>query len=173
MTSKNVDSCVSQFRENTNKQLYDRNVPSQMLQPYLDFRPVLTKYSYFPIVDPRKENLVTLEQMPTYNVHKVFNPGNSQAPWSGFVSNVNTESELRNQIFALQKCNQREYVPNSTSDLFVYNFNTQKKPINHELLFNNDTFNQFNPNPNENKIGNHLFMNSTRCQLKDLSKQQN
>ena len=163
--------CVTQFREKTNRQLYDRNVPSQMLQPYLDFRPVMTKYSYFPIVDPRKENSVGLEQMPTYNVHNVFNPGNTQAPWSGFVSNVNVESELRNQVFALQKCNQREYVPSSKSDLFTYNFNTQKNPTSHELLFQNASFNQFDPNPDSNKIGNSLFMNSTRVQLKELTYQ--
>jgi len=76
--------CNSQIHEETNKRLYDRNVPSQVLQPYLDVRPVLTKYSYFPIVDPRRELSVPMEQLPTYNVHKVFNPGNTVSPWSGF-----------------------------------------------------------------------------------------
>lgn len=170
MTTQNIAS-VSQFRNNSNSKLYDRNVPSQMLQPYIDFRPVVTKYTYFPIVDSRKENEVTLSKMPTYDVRNVFNPSNTLAPWSGFVSNINTESELRNQIFALQKCNQKEYVPNSTSDLFVYNFNTQKTQTTHDLLFDTTTpFSQFNPNPDERKIGNNLFMNQTRVQLKDLTK---
>ena len=46
--------CSSQIRKETNSRIYDRNIPSQMLQPYLEVRPVMTKYSYFPIVDPRK-----------------------------------------------------------------------------------------------------------------------
>ena len=92
---------VSKIHEETNTRIYDRNIPSQMLQPYIDVRPVMTKYSYFPIVDPRKNNSVPLTVQPTFNPHKVFNPGNTTSPWSGFASNVNTESELRNQIYAL------------------------------------------------------------------------
>ena len=74
--------CVSDIHKQTNNRIYDRNIPSQMLQSYLDVRPVMTKYSYFPIVDPRKPINVPLTQMPTYNVHQVFNPGNTQSPWS-------------------------------------------------------------------------------------------
>ena len=40
----------SQIHTQTNERIYNRNIPSQMLQPYLDVRPVMTKYSYFPIV---------------------------------------------------------------------------------------------------------------------------
>lgn len=169
--SKPQQECISQIQENANKKIYDRNIPSQLLQPYLDVRAVSTKYSYFPIVDPRKENSVSFEQMPKYNVHKIFNPGNTQSPWSGFVSNINTESELRNQIFALQKCSQNEYVPSSKSDLFNYKFQTKKEPTSHNLLFEHNSFQQFNPNPDSNIIGTCLFMNSTRSQMKDLTKQ--
>ena len=105
-----------------NDKLYKRNVPSKNLQPYLDVRPVMTKYSYFPIVDPRKKITSEFQVMPTYNVDNVFNPGNTQSPWSGFASNVNVESELRNQIYALQKCSQAVYVPNSQSDLYDFSF---------------------------------------------------
>ena len=66
-------TCVSKIHEQTNTRIYDRNIPSQMLQPYLNVRPVMTKYSHFPIVDPRKELNVKLEQMPTYNSEAVFN----------------------------------------------------------------------------------------------------
>ena len=92
------EECVSKIHQQTNTRIYDRNIPSQMLQPYLDVRPVMTKYSYFPIVDPRKEISVKLQQQPTFNTQTTFNPGNTQSPWSGFASNINTESELRNQI---------------------------------------------------------------------------
>ena len=157
--------CVQTIRKQTNERIYDRNIPSQPLQAYLDVRPVMTKYAHFPIVDQRKENNVRLKQMPTYNQYAIFNPGNTTAAWSGF--NVNQESELRNQIFALQKCSQSVYVPKSTSDLYTYGF--QQKKINqvHSLLFEQNRFNPFNPNPNNKRIGTSAFMNSTRCQLKD------
>jgi hypothetical protein len=166
-----AQECVSDIHKQTNARIYDRNIPSQMLQPYLDVRPVLTKYSYFPIVDPRKASNVPLVQMPTYNVHQVFNPGNATAPWSGFASNINTESELRNQIYALQKCSQSVYVPQSTSDLYSYKFKTPSNPNPHELLFRNEHFDSFNPNPSPQKCGVAIFNNNTRCQVKDMTKQ--
>jgi hypothetical protein len=165
------NECVADIHKQTNQRIYNRNIPSQMLQPYIDVRPVLTKYSYFPIVDPRKNINVPLQQMPTYNLNKVFNPGNTLSPWSGFASNINVESELRNQIFALQKCSQATYVPSSNSDLYNYKFQTKTINNPHQLLFENPSFNSFNPNPNPNEIGAGLFNNSTRVQIRDMTKE--
>jgi hypothetical protein len=162
---------VSKIHEETNTRIYDRNIPSQMLQPYLDVRPVMTKYSHFPIVDPRKNNSVPLTVQPTFNPHAVFNPGNTTSPWSGFASNVNTESELRNQIYALQKCSQSVYVPSSNSDLYNYGFEPEPTPQSHSLLFQNDSFSQFNPNPDSKTVGAGMFFNSTRVQVRDMTKQ--
>jgi len=163
--------CVSDIHKQTNHRIYDRNIPSQILQPYIDVRPVLTKYSYFPIVDPRKPTNVPLIQLPTYNVHNVFNPGNTQSPWSGFATNINKESELRNQIYALQKCSQATYVPRSSSDLYTYKFQTPSQPNPHELLFRDESFETFNPNPAPGLCGSSIFNNSTRCQVRDMTKQ--
>ena len=173
MTTQYLQSneCVSKIHEQTNTRIYDRNIPSQLLQPYLDVRPVMTKYSYFPIVDPRKELNTKLMQMPTYNVHTIFNPGNTQSPWSGFASNINTESVLRNQVYALQKCSQAVYVPNSKSDLYTYSFQTPTKHNPHEALFQSQQFCNFNPNPDPKTIGVSAFYNSTRSQLKDMTKE--
>jgi hypothetical protein len=159
--------CVQDIHQETNERIYTRNIPSQILQPYLDVRPVMTKYSYFPIVDPRKEVSVKLTQQPTYNPHQVFNPGNTQSPWSGFASNINKESELRNQIYALQKCSQAVYVPQSNSDLYTTPYNPNQTAQTHNLLFKENIFNEFNPNPNNKIVGTQLFMNSTREQIKD------
>jgi len=139
-----------------------------MLQPYIDVRPVMTKYSYLPIVDPRKQVDTRLQQMPTYNTSKVFNPGNTTSPWSGFAANVNTESELRDQIFALQKCSQAVYVPNSNSDLYKMPKFNETQPGTHSLLFKKDNFDKFNPNPDTKIIGVGIFHNSTRVQVKEL-----
>jgi hypothetical protein len=162
--------CNSDVQKATNHRIYDRNIPSQFLQPYLSVRPVMTKYSIMPIVDPRAPINVPMIQMPVYNSEKVFNPGNTQSPWSGFAAAINTESELRNQIYALQSCSQAVYVPNSTSDLYQYSFATQR-PDKHlqpfQGLFQEEHFNSFNPNT-EN-VGNGLFNNYTRQQLRDLT----
>jgi hypothetical protein len=125
----------------------------------------MTKYSIMPIVDPRAPINVPMEQLPIYNQEQIFNPGTA-APWSGYASNVNVESDLRNQIFALQKCSQAVYVPSSNSDLYEFGF----KPTKQEFqpfpnLFAEEQFSQFNPNP-EN-VAHDVFYNSTRQQLKD------
>lgn len=168
--NSSTPECVKNIHEQTNHRIYDRNIPSQPLQPYLDVRPVMTKYSYFPIVDPRSEVKVPLQQMPVYNQHTVFNPGNTQGPWSGFASNVNLESELRNQIFALQKCSQSVYVPNSSSDLYQYSFqpsnHVAKNP--HSMLFASEKFNNFDPNPAPKVVGTNMFNNCTRVQVKEI-----
>jgi hypothetical protein len=165
-----TEESVVKMHQETNTRIYDRNIPSQMLQPYLDVRPVMTKYSYFPIVDPRRNVKTKLQQMPVFNPHKVFNPGNTQSPWSGFASNINLESELRNQIYALQSCSQAVYVPNSNSDLYMYNF--QPKPVQqtHQLLFEKEKLHAFNPNPNPKIIGSQMFMNPTRIQTTEQRK---
>jgi hypothetical protein len=162
--------CNSNIQKTTNDRIYNRNVPSQLLQPYLSVRPVMTEYSTMPIVDPRTPRQVPMQQMPVYSTTKVFNPGNSQSPWSGFASSINTESELRNQIYALQSCDQAVYVPDSSSDLYKYSFNPQtanKSLQPFQGLFKEERFNTFNPNP-EN-IGNGLFNNYTRQQVRNLT----
>jgi hypothetical protein len=152
-----------------NENMYKRNIPSQPLQPYLNARPVMTKYSRLPIVDPRKLPTVPMEQLPIYNTSQVFNPGNNTATWSGYASNINVESDLKGQIFALQKCTQSVYVPNSNSDLYQYGFQPSpefQKEIPYTDLYTSYQFEQFNPNPENIGVKNKFF-NATRQQLKD------
>ena len=153
----------------SNERLFNRNLPSQTLQPYISVRPVMTKYSIMPIVDPRAPINTKLEQQPTYNSHNVFNPGNTMSPWSGFASNINLESELRNQVYALQKCSQSVYVPSTNSDLYYFQFKTkQHSQIQQPFpdLFKKELYSDFNPN-NED-IAKGTFYNQTRQQLKCL-----
>lgn len=153
----------------TNMRTFERIIPSQPLQPYLDSRPASTKYSLLPIVDPRKEVNVPLIQRATYSQETIYNPGDS-APWSGYASNVNNESLLRNQVYALQKCSQSVYIPSSESSLYVYK-TTNIYPVEqpHKYLFKDETFSN-KPFQHSQHIGYAMFNNSTRCQLKDLTK---
>ena len=158
-----------------NNRNYARNIPSQPLQPYLDSRPVLTKYSIMPIVDPRREINTPLIQQATYNQEQIYNPGNDYGPWSGFATNVNQESELRNQIFALQECSQATYVPNSNSSLYNINWKNQGNQVSQPFpdLFIKQSFSpsissSVSSSVNDN-IGYALFNNATRQQLKNLT----
>ena len=166
------NECASQITNSINKRISDRNIPSSILQPYLSVRPVMTKYSIMPIVDPRKPIQVPMEQLPTFSPHTTFNPGNTQSPWSGFASSINTESDLRNQIFALQKCSQSVYVPESSSDLYHVSFQPEKSGNQYQPfpgLFQNESFSSFNPNPYSASVGNELFNNNTRVQIGGLT----
>ena len=148
--------------------IYARNVPSAPLQPSFSIRPVSTKYDLLPVFDRRAPANLAIEKFPVYNVSTTFNPGTAQAPWSGFATNIDAESELRNQFFALQNCEQAKYIPSSTSDMYQVSVagssNTMPNP--HVHLQREDTFEPFNPNPCN--LGRGIFQNHTRQQLKDL-----
>lgn len=165
-----LDPVLASVRTDTNNaRIYQRNLPSQPLQPYFDSRPVSTKYSLMPIVDLRKLNNVPVTQLPTYNPEHTFNPGNAMAPWSGFSANINKESILRNQLYALQTCSQSVYIPKSNSDLYEVHWKEQqniRQPFPN--LFKNEIFDNVNPNPNPELVGFSLYNNATRQQNKDL-----
>ena len=159
-------SCSSRH-DKMNNRIFDRNLPSQQLQPYLNSRPVLTKYAIMPIIDFRKETNVPLIQRPSYNQEQIFNPGNDVGPWSGFSENINKESELRNQIFALQECAQATFIPDSSSSLYNHTWqNSNRVPAQpFPDLFKTETFGPDNKNVHANTIGYALFNNATRQQM--------
>ena len=165
-----IDQPISQRQQTVNLRTYQRNIPSHNLQPYLDSRPVMTKHTLLPIIDNRTTGETTLQLQPTYSPEHMFYPGNDLAPWSGYASNINHESELRNQLFALQKSTQSVYIPSSNSDLYQYKWtNTHKQTQPFTRLFTHESFYPHNPNPKPNKIGYALFNNSTRHQNKELT----
>lgn len=159
--------CNQVKRDELNERISYRNIPSSELEPQFSMRPVSTKYSLMPILDQRMTPEVSINITPTYNVGKVFNPGTRQAPWNGYASNVDVETILRNQVFALQKADKAYYVPSSDSDLYkvvaVGRYETQTHPE----LFSIPSLSSFNPNTLN--IGNELFNNSTRQQTKSLN----
>tara|TARA_B110000977_G_scaffold200004_1_gene289106 strand:+ start:1114 stop:1623 length:510 start_codon:yes stop_codon:yes gene_type:complete len=155
--------------DSMNKNLYTRNIPSMNLQANFDPRPVTTKYNILPILDNRKESTVPIINQGGYDSQEVFYQGTTKPHYYGFATNVDKESTLRNQFFALQAGDQAKYVPPSTSDLYINTIDFQTVPDNLEksMLFRQDEFADFNPNPSA-MIGNSLFNNSTRVQLKNI-----
>lgn len=162
----------------TDARIYNRNIPSKMLQPNLPSRPTATKYSLLPVAAPSVRATVPALTYPTYDISTTFNPGTAKAPWSGMASNINVESELRNQIHPLQKCSTTEYVPDSQSDLYAYAFSPSGSTTGsvnvsaaHSLLFTPQSFlgsgtagpllDDNNSNSNSTSNGG-MFNNSTR-----------
>ena len=155
-------SCT-QVTNKINVSIYDRNLPSRDLQPNINCRPVSTKYSYYPIVDHRRKVKYPLKQYPIYDTSLVFNPSDDLAPSSGFRRNVNVESELRNQIYALQKGDRAVYVPSSKSDLYTPTLVPQ---MNNRRVFHQEKFATFNPD--ELNFNQSVYNISTRTQLKNI-----
>jgi hypothetical protein len=89
------------------KRMYERNIPSEPLKSEISFRPEQTKFTILGKEENyRDQSCEPRDKYANYEPSKIFNPGNGGAPWYGYASNINNESTLRNQFFALQKCDQ-------------------------------------------------------------------
>jgi hypothetical protein len=111
---KNLD-----YDNELNKRLENRNTPSAPLQPIYDIRPVATKYTMFHTVDQTNQYQYhkQCQKHYQYDPHQIFNPGD-KAPIDYFIRNIDVESTLRSQFFALQKSPQALYVPELNSQLY-------------------------------------------------------
>jgi len=154
-----------------NQRLGQRQFSDRPLQPNYDPRPVPTKYSHFPIVDRRKVAPSTpLNNYLEYSSNTTFAPIVSHnAPVDTYFQNIDSESGLRNQFFALQKgADQAIYVPESGSDLYGFSAVGRQESQTHTDLFLKQQFSQV-PNANANPaIGCDRFFNHTRQQLRGL-----
>jgi hypothetical protein len=152
-----------------NNEIANRFVPSGGITMNFSFRPVNTKYTFMPTVAPIAPSTEPIQNYGNYDASSSFFPATRKLHFCGFASNVDRESTLRNQFFAIQKADQRAYVPSSTSDLYEnkINFITNNENLDGHLLFREQQFQDFNPN-NFPTIGNELFYNATRVQLKNI-----
>jgi len=158
----------NQRTEELNQRISYRNVPSNPLQPQFDIRPHSCKYEKMPVVDRHASNNVPIKVMPVYDIETTFNPGSAQGPWSGFASNINNESRLRNQYFALQKgAGQSSYIPSKNSDMYTVQIPSTVPRQPFPELFTKTTFDEFNPCPTG--LGINFFENFTRQQVKEMS----
>jgi len=154
-----------------NDRILGRFYPDMQLQPNIDVRPVPTKYSHFPVIDRIALPKVAIPVAPYYSVETNFTPSNSRGPVDGYFSNVNVESSLRNQYFALQRgAPQTAYIPSSQSDMYKVQISntTRQEEQPYPGLFNSyqpastsTTSSQLDP-----KIGADRFFNNTRVQLR-------
>lgn len=155
-----------------NDRILGRFIPSAPLQPNIDFRSVPTKYSHFPVIDRIALPKVSLNPPSDFSVQKTFLPTtNARAPVDGYFSQVNTESSLRNQYFALQRGDiQGVYVPSSNSELYSVQLSAPSAPVEqtHPLLFDDAVARGpfVNTKRVDPKVGAERFFNNTRTQLR-------
>lgn len=151
-----------------NSRISSRQFPDSPLEPNFTPRAIPTKYSKFPMMNRRKELNEPVIPYLQYNSNVNFSPGSSRAPPSGILNNINTESALRNQFFALQKgVGQNEFVPSSTSDLYNVSVISRPEEQPYPLLFNRPSFDsREHPNNVGLNVGKETFFNHTRTQLR-------
>ena len=158
--------CNKERTDELSRRIASRNIPSSPLQPQYSVRPISTKYDMMSIVDRRPKSSVPLQSYPVYNIESTFNPGSSVAPWSGYASEVDDESRLRNEFFALQRNAKAKYIPSTKSDMYNVIVDSTNEVQPHPELFRQPEFSPFNPNTCN--TGQMFFDNCTRQQIKDV-----
>jgi len=152
-----------------NDRISARNAPDTHLKPNYDPRPVSTKYAHFPMINRRAPSHEPVINFMDHSVSANFNPGSSRAPPVGYFNQVDTETVLRNQFFALQNGpGQHVYIPSSDSDLYKITVVSKPSEQPHPLLFRNEEFSKMtHPNVENPAIGRNNFFNHTRTQLRN------
>ena len=155
--------CNVEYDNELNQRLNTRYFPSQTLKPNFDPRPVQTKYTLFQTLEEQPNANVSLNKYNNYTTKDVFYPGNSKAPVDFALDNVDVESLLRNQYFALQKNDRAYYIPNVDSILYEHHSHLADKPKKEEFKKVN-----FKVNVDKCNLAPNNFNNSTRYNLKNL-----
>jgi len=157
--------------EALNQRIFGRTQTVAPLAPNFSPRPTPTKCALFPMADLRAPATVPIDRMPTYNPQDDFNPGNRRGPVSGFLSNVDAESDIFFQPCVPSSfCDSNVYVPSSDSDLYRVRMpQTQAVTQPYPLLFHRekkweDTTGSFCEK--NAVVGMHLLNNCTRWQLR-------
>jgi hypothetical protein len=165
--------------EELNERIFDRFHPDPIgnepnsLEVNFNPRSVPTKYTKFPIISKTKTinpSQQYNQNLPKYQIETQFNPG-YRGPVSGFQSNVDKETILRNIPFALQPdIAQSTFIPSSNSDLYKTYIVSRPSNQPHPKLFENYKFDQQPNTPisRHPEIGNNLFFNATRNQLREV-----
>ena len=160
--------CNQEKLDTMNREISQRNIPSQSLQMVFDPRQVPTRYTHFSVLDCKPVAHEVVEQRGPYQQDSQFNPGSS-APYQGFASNIDQESRVKNMFMPIQKfTGQTQYVPSSKSSLYQEPNTATSKPVqmNHPMLFEQQQFASFNPNQFD--LGNNVLYNHTRQQVKNI-----
>ena len=163
--------------EELNERIHDRIVPERNVKLHTNFdvRSVPTRNCFlFPILDLKTSSKIVnqdVNQGDQYNIEENFAPIQTKGPFINFVRNVDKESHLRNQIYALQHgAEQSVYVPSSKSDLYNTSVPLSSKYVEQPftgLFERNSNFVTTQSDFVDNlSIGRDTFNNNTKVQLR-------
>jgi len=157
--------------EELNNRITDRRFPDVDFRPNFSPRPVMTKYTLFPIIDHRENATVKIDPYLDYYPEVMFNPGNARGPVSGYRNRVDVETDLRNQTRPLVPVDVigNQYIPALNGDLYTVAV-TPGQPVvqPHPHLFDNFDYQSSNTNLETTAVGSDLFNNCTRIQIRGL-----
>lgn len=156
-----------------NNRINTRHFPSITLKPNFDPQPQSTKYTL-----NKKERTAssrgvadTLKNCDSSMVYKefttsnVFFPGDSRAPISHLIDNIDTETKLRNQNIVLVKKDINQYLPEVNSQLYnVYDGFMENDALTHKLL----RYKTGGTNNNKCVLAPNTFHNITRTNVKNI-----
>ena len=148
----------------------ERQFPDKPLQPNFDFRPVPTKYSFFPIIDRRaKPEVLIRKHNELYNPATNFSPATRNGPVGTYLANIDLETVLQNRHVSLQHgADQGVYVPSSRSDLYGFSaVGRQEDMGDRSMIFDKYSLNT-KVSDVARQIGQDRFHNNTRTQLRGL-----
>lgn len=161
--------CQQERTEELNRRILDRLNPNRLMQSQFNIRSVPTRYIRMPMIDSVNPSQTPIIRVPDYSVSKDFNPGNDKSPYAGYANDIDRESNLKNLFYPKQRCAQAYHIPNTSSDLYEYNFSVNEQDVNQPYpgLFSEEKFSSFNPN--RCNLGGNRVYNHTRQQVKNLS----
>jgi len=155
--------------------MYSHIVPSlnsvenhNAMEPSYQLRPTTTRQTHLQPTIQIKQPVIQRTKYTHYDQSRTTALGSNGAPFSGYTSNVDTETVLRNQVVPLRRGDETVYIPSTESDLYhTYQATTSNRPPMVDTrqlsaLFNEQTFDEHNPNVLN--VGTDVFSNHTRTQ---------
>lgn len=179
---QDVYICNQERTQRLNDRIYERNLPSQDMQMTFDPRPVRTRQVLFPMLDCYMPSTTPIIERSTYTQDQVFNPGTS-APFNGYQSGIDSESQLQNRFFPHQKAIQSKYIPSTHSNMYQHQITSADSQPIHQYEVAQDPYMDLytsaehharetygHPHPNPHKeVGGDLFYNHTKVQVKNIN----
>lgn len=157
--------------DHMNRKILDRHFPDMALKPNINVRPSITRCTLFPVLNSTIEPSYDKPMYLDHHLETNFAPCQSNGPVNSSDAHINTENALRGQNIPLHHGN-LDYIPSLESDLYQVQMPTPVEsahPQMHPLLFEQPKFHPYHhPNVIANKIGNEMFHNHTRTQLRQI-----
>ena len=121
--------CNVENDEILNKRIFSRNLAMQAYSPAFDPRPQETKYVRAPTVNGDINSNPTVGDVVLWNSSSTFLPNVGKAPWIGYASFINKETELSNRSKPISRDPKDAYIPNENSDLYVNKYLNGSDPV--------------------------------------------